>query len=58
MVAATRTGRWSLTRLRTSGRGARNQSKLAVNAQLRGVVTDKLVADWSPQQIAQWLRRE
>ena len=33
-------------------------SKLAVNAQLRGVVTDKLVADWSPQQIAQWLRRE
>ena len=33
-------------------------SKLAANAQLRGVVADKLDDDWSPQQIAQWLRRE
>ena len=31
---------------------------LAANAQLRGVVAAKLDADWSPQQIAQWLRRE
>ena len=33
-------------------------SKLAGNAELRGVVADKLDDDWSPQQIAQWLRRE
>ena len=33
-------------------------SKLAANAELRGVVADKLDDDWSPQQIAQWLRRE
>jgi IS30 family transposase len=33
-------------------------SKLAANAELPGVVADKLDADWSPQQIAQWLRRE
>ena len=33
-------------------------SKLAANAQLRGVVAAKLDDDWSPQQIAQWLRRE
>jgi transposase, IS30 family len=32
--------------------------KLAANAQLRGVVAAKLDDDWSPQQIAQWLRRE
>src|ERR1700682_4407628 len=31
-------------------------SKLAANAELRGVVADKLDDDWSPQQIAQWLR--
>jgi IS30 family transposase len=33
-------------------------SKLATNPELRGVVADKLDDDWSPQQIAQWLRRE
>ena len=33
-------------------------SKLAANAQLRGVVAAKLDDDWSPQQIAHWLRRE
>src|ERR1700738_35957 len=33
-------------------------TKLATNPQLRGVVADKLDDDWSPQQIAQWLRRE
>jgi IS30 family transposase len=33
-------------------------SKLAANARLRGVVTTKLDDDWSPQQIAQWLRRD
>jgi IS30 family transposase len=33
-------------------------SKLSANAALRGVVADKLDDDWSPQQIAQWLRRE
>ena len=33
-------------------------SKLATNTQLRGVVAAKLDGDWSPQQIAQWLRRE
>ena len=33
-------------------------SKLAANTQLRGVVAAKLADDWSPQQIAQWLRRE
>ena len=30
----------------------------ATNTKLRGVVAAKLDADWSPQQIAQWLRRE
>jgi IS30 family transposase len=33
-------------------------SKLAANATLPGVVASKLDEDWSPQQIAQWLRRE
>jgi predicted ATPase/DNA-binding CsgD family transcriptional regulator len=33
-------------------------SKLATHPDLRGVVADKLDDDWSPQQIAQWLRRE
>ena len=33
-------------------------SKLAANVRLRDVVADKLDDDWSPQQIAQWLRRE
>jgi IS30 family transposase len=33
-------------------------SKLAANPKLRDVVADKLDGDWSPQQIAQWLRRE
>jgi IS30 family transposase len=33
-------------------------SKLAANTELRGVVAAKLEDDWSPQQIAQWLRRE
>ena len=33
-------------------------SKLAANPELRDVVADKLDDDWSPQQIAQWLRRE
>jgi IS30 family transposase len=32
--------------------------KLATNTQLRGVIADKLDGDWSPQQIAQWLRQE
>jgi IS30 family transposase len=31
-------------------------SKLDANAQLRSMVADKLDADWSPQQIAQWLQ--
>jgi len=33
-------------------------SKLATNTELRGVVAAKLDDDWSPQQIAQWLRQE
>jgi IS30 family transposase len=33
-------------------------SKLAANPELRDVVADKLDDDWSPQQIAEWLRRE
>ena len=33
-------------------------SKLAANPELRDVVADKLDDDWSPQPIAQWLRRE
>ena len=33
-------------------------SKLAANAELAGVVAAKLDEDWSPQQIAEWLRRE
>ena len=33
-------------------------SKLATNPRLRGVVAEKLDGDWSPQQIAQWLRQE
>ena len=33
-------------------------SKLAANAELAGVVAAKLDQDWSPQQIAEWLRRE
>src|ERR1700694_5123672 len=33
-------------------------SKLASITELRGVVAAKLDDDWSPQQIAQWLRRE
>ena len=33
-------------------------TKLAANPELRDVVADKLDDDWSPQQIAQWLRRE
>jgi IS30 family transposase len=33
-------------------------SKLATHPDLRGVVAAKLDDDWSPQQIAQWLRRE
>ena len=33
-------------------------SKLAANVRLRDVVADKLDDDWSPQQIAQWPRRE
>src|ERR1700739_2862519 len=32
--------------------------KLAANAELAGVVAAKLDEDWSPQQIAEWLRRE
>ena len=32
-------------------------SKLGANTQLRGVVAAKLDDDWSPQQIAAWLRR-
>ena len=58
MVAATRTGHWSPTRPRSSGRGARNRASWPRTPQLRGVVADKLDDDWSPQQIAQWLRRE
>jgi hypothetical protein len=33
-------------------------SKLAANAELAGLVAAKLDHDWSPQQIARWLRRE
>jgi IS30 family transposase len=33
-------------------------SKLAANTRLAGLVAAKLDDDWSPQQIAQWLRRE
>ena len=33
-------------------------TKLAANPQLRDVVAGKLDDDWSPQQIAHWLRRE
>ena len=33
-------------------------SKLAANAELAGLVAAKLDDDWSPQQIAQWRRRE
>jgi IS30 family transposase len=33
-------------------------SKLAANAELAGVVAAKLDDDWSPQQIARWLRRQ
>jgi IS30 family transposase len=33
-------------------------SKLAVNDELRVVVEAKLELDWSPEQIARWLRRE
>ena len=33
-------------------------SKLAGDAELAGLVAAKLDDDWSPQQIAQWLRRE
>jgi hypothetical protein len=33
-------------------------SKLAANTELAGPVAAKLDDDWSPQQIAQWLRRE
>jgi IS30 family transposase len=33
-------------------------SKLAANPELRDVVAERLDDDWSPQQIAQWLRRE
>jgi IS30 family transposase len=32
--------------------------KLAVHAQLRQAVASKLAQDWSPEQIAGWLRRE
>ena len=58
MVAAMRTGQWSPTRPRSSGRGARNQASWPPTLRLRDVVADKLDDDWSPQQIAQWLRRE
>ena len=57
MVAAMRTGQWSPMRPRSSGRGARNQASSPPTL-VTGVVTDKLDDDWSPQQIAQWLRRE
>ncbi len=58
MVAAMRTGRWSPTRPRSSGRGARSRASWRPTPRLRDVVADKLDDDWSPQQIAQWLRRE
>ena len=32
-------------------------SKLALNSKLRVIVEEKLARKWSPQQIAQWLRR-
>ncbi|HEY2199244.1 MAG TPA: helix-turn-helix domain-containing protein [Mycobacterium sp.] len=48
-VAAMRTGHWSPTQRRSSGRGARNR---ASSPPIRGYGV------WSPQQIAQWLRRE
>jgi len=34
------------------------QCKLALNSRLRRLVAGKLHADWSPEQIAGWLRRE
>ena len=58
MVVAMGTGHWSPTRRRSSGRGDRNQASSPTNPELRDVVADKLDDDWSPQQIAQWLRRE
>jgi IS30 family transposase len=33
------------------------RSKLALNAPLRAMVTEKLKRNWSPEQISQWLRR-
>jgi IS30 family transposase len=40
-------------------RGARPRTwRLASNEPLRQVVTDMLQADWAPQQIAGWLKRE
>ena len=64
-IAGDRPQRWpqrvpGIGRRRGRVRAARRPkpSKLAANAQLRGVVAAKLDADWSPQQIAHWLRRE
>jgi IS30 family transposase len=57
-VVATRIGRW-LPMLLRSGRARRPKvSKLAANTRLAGLVAAELGDDWSPQQIAQWLRRE
>jgi IS30 family transposase len=57
MVAVTRTGRWLPTLARLTGRAVRNE-QAAANAKLARLVAAKLDDDWSPQQIAQWLRRE
>ena len=58
MAGASRTGRWLPMPLRSTGRGVRKVSKLAANAELAGLVAAKLDDDWSPQQIARWLRRQ
>jgi IS30 family transposase len=36
----------------------RRAARLAVDAQLRAVVQDKLDVEWSPEQISAWLRRQ
>jgi IS30 family transposase len=58
MVAVTRTARWLPMLPLSTGARRPNVSKLAADAGLAGLVAAKLDDDWSPQQIAQWLRRE
>ena len=58
MVAGMRTARWLPMLRHATGRASPKVSKLAGDAELAGLVAAKLDDDWSPQQIAQWLRRE